>query len=805
MKNSNFYALIIVLVLMSGNLLAQAPQYFKYQAVIRDAGGQPIDSQTVGIQISILKGSADGPAVYTETHSIETNPYGMVNLAIGSGTVENGMFTAINWGSSNYYVSIEVDENGGTDYQVMGTSQLLAVPYALYAETSGNGSGSRSDDDWISGNGYTTVTGANDNVGIGLINPSKKLEVFDDVNAGHAIFVNNPNTGTNSRTQLFLTNGSVDVLLAAANTFGAAFFGTMTNHAIRLTTNNSVKMTITPTGNVGIGTNNPLRRLEVYQNIDDWHAIFVNNPNTGHDSRTQMYLTNGNVEVLLSAVNRFGAAFFGTMSNHDIRFTTNDAVKMIVNTSGNVGIGTITPGYRLDVNGTVNATQYYKNGVPLVMGPTGPTGPTGPVSDLWTENGPYVYLTELSDNVGIGTSTPAYPLSVVQSSSAFIQAKSDSHFAGLVIDKGDPDDNGYVIYRQGGEDKWFAGMIDNNNYAISTSYNTPDGKFFIDTNGMVGIGTSTPSRTLEISGDWPTARLSTSSSGPFLEFAGSYSTDWGIGVWSNVLRIVSTVDTFNIITDEFLFSTSAFRPFYNDDKTLGTSSQIWSNVYSKDGDFSGAVNVEGHLTGNQSTLGGLQVHDDVNELSSLYITPQDAVSGDSARIFLAEDDEAYYGMYWMYDGGGNQMELWGKSGSNEYGPHLLIERTNGRMIIGGTTAATNYEVSIHGDLICEEVRVAEVADWPDYVFKENYDLMAIPALSKYIDKNGHLPNVPPAQEIEDSGFEVGEMQKVMIRKIEELSLYIIEQDKKLDAQTQLNTEQQKEIEALKSQINKSRK
>jgi uncharacterized protein (TIGR02145 family) len=378
MKTLKISVLICAMVIIAGNLCAQAPHAFNYQAIIRDAGGQPIANQAIGLKIGILKTSAKGPIVYSETHYVETNTYGLVNLAIGSGTVEEGNFSAINWGNDNYFIKVEVDEIGGSNFRTISTTQLLAVPYALYAVTSGNPGGNRAADSWTTVGDTTCVTDTNDFVGIGTETPSKKLEVYQHIDAAHAIFVNNPNTGLSSRTQLYLTNGNVQSLFAAANRFGAAFIGTMTDHDIRFTTNDQVKMVVKSSGNIGIGTVNPTKRLEVYQNTNAAHAIFVNNPNTGTSSRTQMFLTNGDVDALFATSHTHGAAFIGTMTGHEIRITTNDAAKMVIKPSGNVGIGSMDPNYKLDVSGTVNATAYYKNGSPLVMGPTGPTGPTGP-------------------------------------------------------------------------------------------------------------------------------------------------------------------------------------------------------------------------------------------------------------------------------------------------------------------------------------------------------------------------------------------------------------------------------------------
>jgi TolA-binding protein len=101
------------------------------------------------------------------------------------------------------------------------------------------------------------------------------------------------------------------------------------------------RMRIDKDGNVGIGINNPTKALEVYKNADAEHAIFVNNPNTGSSARSQVYMTNGDVETLASAAHDIGAAFFGTMTNHEVRFTVNDSSKVVIDTSGNLGLGTL--------------------------------------------------------------------------------------------------------------------------------------------------------------------------------------------------------------------------------------------------------------------------------------------------------------------------------------------------------------------------------------------------------------------------------------------------------------------------------
>src|SRR6187431_700093 len=122
--------LLLVLSFLS---FSQAPQSFSYQAIARDVAGNGIANQNIGLRISILQGSITGTSVYTETHTVLTDANGVLNLAIGTGAVTAGTFSSINWGEGTYFVKIEMDVTGGTNYVLMGTSQLLSVPYALYA------------------------------------------------------------------------------------------------------------------------------------------------------------------------------------------------------------------------------------------------------------------------------------------------------------------------------------------------------------------------------------------------------------------------------------------------------------------------------------------------------------------------------------------------------------------------------------------------------------------------------------------------------------------------------------------------
>lgn len=125
-------------ILITANMFAQVPQKMSYQAVIRNNTGELVTNQMVGMKISILQGSSSGNIVYSETHQPGTNANGLVSVEIGNGTVVSGAFSSINWANGPYFIQTETDPSGGTNYTITGTSQLLSVPYAQYAEKSGN-------------------------------------------------------------------------------------------------------------------------------------------------------------------------------------------------------------------------------------------------------------------------------------------------------------------------------------------------------------------------------------------------------------------------------------------------------------------------------------------------------------------------------------------------------------------------------------------------------------------------------------------------------------------------------------------
>ena len=136
MKNLNKLFFFFLFTTLS--VFAQSPEKISYQAVIRDANNKLLANQTVGMQISILQTTPTGTVVYTETHSADTNINGLVSLEIGTGST-SGTFSAIDWSAGPYFIKTETDPTGGSSYTITGTSQLMSVPFAMYAKTSGDG------------------------------------------------------------------------------------------------------------------------------------------------------------------------------------------------------------------------------------------------------------------------------------------------------------------------------------------------------------------------------------------------------------------------------------------------------------------------------------------------------------------------------------------------------------------------------------------------------------------------------------------------------------------------------------------
>ena len=114
-----------------------APQKINYQAVVRNSAGNVMGNQHVTLKINLRSDNLTGNIVYTETDTVITSPEGIFTIVIGGGNINAG-FDSIKWFSSNYFMQVLMDVNGGSNFTDMGTTQMVSVPYALYANTAGS-------------------------------------------------------------------------------------------------------------------------------------------------------------------------------------------------------------------------------------------------------------------------------------------------------------------------------------------------------------------------------------------------------------------------------------------------------------------------------------------------------------------------------------------------------------------------------------------------------------------------------------------------------------------------------------------
>jgi len=128
---------VVIAVILTASAFSQAPQGLSYQAVIRNSSNELVVSSPIGIKISILQGSVSGTIIYQEIFNPNptTNANGLITIEIGSGIPLKGTIASINWANSPFFIEIQTDPTGGTNYAITGASQILSVPYALYANT----------------------------------------------------------------------------------------------------------------------------------------------------------------------------------------------------------------------------------------------------------------------------------------------------------------------------------------------------------------------------------------------------------------------------------------------------------------------------------------------------------------------------------------------------------------------------------------------------------------------------------------------------------------------------------------------
>jgi len=308
--------LLLTSLLLFFSGFPQSADAIKYQAVIRDNTGEVLSGSFVSFRITILSGSTMGQEIYTEKHLTQTDVYGMVNLDIGRGIPDIGSFNNINWGSDKHFIKIEFDESGDENFELLGLSQLLSVPYAMHANTVTYDQIDDADHDpenefqqLIYNNNQLSISNGNSvelnsspwrkngssiyyndgNVGIGLNNPEVRLSIegIEDNADDNRTFIRlvNRSVSNNSLVNIRLhagENGSFTSLSHLSETYtatenqadygqlyssGAGLLLRSNGGIIRLETSPAgasiERIRIDKEGDVGIGTDDPKTRLQV--------------------------------------------------------------------------------------------------------------------------------------------------------------------------------------------------------------------------------------------------------------------------------------------------------------------------------------------------------------------------------------------------------------------------------------------------------------------------------------------------------------------------------------------------------------
>jgi hypothetical protein len=339
-----FFVLIILSWFNSFNADAQAPHFMSYQAVLRNANDALVTNQLVSVKVSILQGSATGTEVYAETHGIVSNPNGLITLQIGNGTsIGLNLFSSIDWSAGPYFIKLGTDLNGGSNYSITSTTQLLSVPYALYAAKSGNGmiSGNSNGNTlrWDGTNWIADQSVFNDgnNVGVGTNAPGAKLDIAGQVkiqggNPGVGKLLSSDASGlaswktiTANDINAWSTNGN-------AGTGSANFIGTTDNQDLRFKVNNISAGLLQSNGTTFLGLNAGLSNTSGITNTAIGSSALRSN--TSGDFNTAiganaLYTNSGGSNNV--AMGRFAA--YSNSTGHSITSTGSES--MYSNTTGN--------------------------------------------------------------------------------------------------------------------------------------------------------------------------------------------------------------------------------------------------------------------------------------------------------------------------------------------------------------------------------------------------------------------------------------------------------------------------------------
>lgn len=281
---------VFVLTLLTLPSFSQAPNAFNYQAVLRNSGGEIIENQAVTMRFSIRNNTASGPIQYQETRNITTNEFGMVNHAIGTGTVVSGIFGSITWASGVKFLQVELNTGGG--FVNLGAEQLRSVPYAL----------SSGDNLWSLNGNYAQYPNEEGGIIVGASSAYGRLR----------------HSGTSGNFHLDSFQGGIDLNWFSGDrvTIGNGNQGVVARFA--------------GNGNTGLGTDSPMQRLDVNGRVN---------------------VANGVIQrggAAITATNDLG--LYSRVEGNFMRFSTNGGQIKFYTSEGTNGIGEDNGGEAFEIN-----------------------------------------------------------------------------------------------------------------------------------------------------------------------------------------------------------------------------------------------------------------------------------------------------------------------------------------------------------------------------------------------------------------------------------------------------------------------
>lgn len=361
-------------------IFAQTPNQFKYQAILRDASGNILANEEADVDISILQGSATGTSVFDETHNVTTTAQGLINLNIGS--VSD--MSVIDWSADIYFVEITVN---GT---IMGTSQLLSVPYALYAKIAETADYNNLTNlpTLFDGN-WNSLTGTAPNISI-FNNDAAYLTSFTEIDPMFTAWNKDYNDLINTPNIVDTVSAVLDTAMQWKKTGNNIYYNT---------------------GLVGIGVSSPTASLDIYDNVGYPFLKFVSEDNI----YTQWISDRANVDDYLIGIdggnNRF--LFANTTTGNYPLVLQND----------NVGIGTLTPLRKLHIADNTSLVRFEDtdNNMIFDMGISS-NGASWTIYDKTHEKVRFS-INSSNGNVGIGTISP----------NAKLEVNADASNVGLIV------------------------------------------------------------------------------------------------------------------------------------------------------------------------------------------------------------------------------------------------------------------------------------------------------------------------------------------------------------------------------------